>query len=74
MQQPTPPAHDARVASECGKSQGQIPLSSQLLDGICVLFVNFKYATSAVNKFFEPFGIGDPGLRLEPRVETQART
>ena len=47
--QPAPPCHDARVAATYGKVQGRIPLSSQLLDGVGDLFVDFEYATSAVN-------------------------
>ena len=69
VQQPTPLDHGARVAIACGTSQGRIPLFSQLLDGVCDLFVDFEYATSVVNKCFEPFGIGVPGLRPEPRAE-----
>ena len=60
VQQPTPPGRDVRVAVACGKSQGQIPLFSQLLDGVRDLFVDFEYATNAVNKCSEPFGIGVP--------------
>ena len=71
--QPTPPGHDVRVAIACGKCQGQIPLFSQLLDGVCDLFVDFDYVTRAVNKYSEPFGIGVSGLRPEPRAETQGR-
>ena len=71
--QPTPPVHDARVSLACGKSQGRIPLFSQLLDGVRDLFVDFEYATSAVNKCSEPSGIGVSGLRLEPSAETQGQ-
>ena len=74
VRQPTPPSHDVRVAAACGKSQGQIPLFSQLFDGVRDLFVDFKYATNAVNNCSEPFGIEVPGLRLEPRSETQGWT
>ena len=58
VRQTTPLGHGVRVAAACGKSQGQIPLFSQLFDGVCDLFVDFKYATNAVNKCSEPFGIG----------------
>ena len=71
VQQPTPPSHGARVIAACVKSHGRILLFSHLLDGVRDLFVDFEYATSAVNKCFEPFGIGVPGLRSEPRDETQ---
>ena len=56
-----------------GKSQGRIPLFSQLLDGVCDLCVDFDYVTRAVNKYSEPFGIGVSGLRPELRAETQGR-
>ena len=67
VQQPTHLGHNARAASMCGKSQGRIPLFSQLRDGVCDLFVDFKYVTSAMNKCSEPFGIGVSDLRPEPR-------
>ena len=72
--QPTPPVHGVRVAIVCGKSQGQIPLFSQLFDGVRDLFVDFEYATNAMNKCSKPFGIGVPGLRPEPGSETQGWT
>ena len=72
--QPTPFGHDVRVAAACGKCQGQIPLFSQLLDGVRDLFVDFEYATNVVNKCSKPFGIGVPGLRPEPRSKTHGPT
>ena len=74
VRQPTPPCHDTRVATAYGKFQGRIPLFSQLLDGVRDLFVDFEYATSAMNKCFEPFGIGVYGLRPDPGAETQGWT
>ena len=74
VRQPMPPGHDVRVAAACGKCQGQIPLFSQLLDGVHDLFVDFEYATNAMNKCSEPFGVGVPGLKPEPRSETQGWT
>ena len=74
VQQPTPPGHGARVATAFGKSQGRIPLFSQMIDGIRDLFVDFEYVRSAVNECSELVGIGVPGLRPEPRAETQGRT
>ena len=71
VRQPTPPGHSARVAAACGKSQGRIPLFSQMLDGVRDLFVDFEYARSAVNECSEPVGIGVPGLRPECRAQTQ---
>ena len=72
--QPMPLCHDARVGAAYGKFQVQIPLSSQLLDGVRDLFVDFEYVTSSVNKCSESVGIGVPGLRPEPRAEMQGRT
>ena len=72
--QTTPPGHGVRVAAAYGKSQGQIPLFSQLFDGVRDLFVDFEYATNTVNKCSEPFGIGVSGLIPEPGSETQGRT
>ena len=43
MRQPTPLGHKARVATVCGKSQDRITLFSQMLDGVCDLFVDFEY-------------------------------
>ena len=74
MQQPTLLGHGVRVAAACGKSQGQIPLFSQLFDGVHDSFVDVEYATNAVNKCSEPFGIGVPSLKPEPGSETQGRT
>ena len=74
MWQPKPPGHGPRVAAACGKSQGRIPLFSQMRDGVRDLFVDFECVTSAVNECSEPFGIGAPGLRPEPRAEMQGRT
>ena len=74
VRQPKPPGHSARVAAACGKSQGRIPLFSQMRDGVRDLFVDFEYVTSAVNECSEPVGIGVPGLRPEPRAEMQGRT
>ena len=74
VRQPTLPSHGVRVAAACGKSQGQIPLFSQLFDGVRDLFVDVEYATNAVKKCSEPFGFGVPGLRPEPGSETQGRT
>ena len=74
VRQPALPGHGARVAAACGKSQGRIPLFSQMRDDVRDLFVDFEYVTSAVNECSEPVGIGVPGLRPEPRAETQGRT
>ena len=74
VRQPTLPGHGVRVAAACGKSQGQIPLFSQLFDGVRDLFVDVEYATNAVNKCSEPFGIVVPSLRPELGSETQGRT
>ena len=74
VRQTTPPGHGVRVAAACGKSQGQIPLFSQLFDGVRDLFVDVEYATNALNKCSKPFGFGVPGLRPEPGSKTQGRT
>ena len=72
--QPMPLCHDTRVGAAYGKFQVQIPLSSQLLDGVRDLFVDFEYVTSSVNECSESVGIGVPGLTAEPRAEMQGRT
>ena len=74
VRQPMLPGHSVRVAAACGKSRGQIPLFSQLFDGVRDLFVDVEYTTNAVNKCSEPFGIGGPGLRPEPGSEMQGPT
>ena len=74
VRQPTPPGHGVRVAAACGKSQGQIPLFSQLFDGVWDLFIDLEYTTNVVNEYSEPFGIGVPSLRPEPGFETQGQT
>ena len=74
MRQPTPPGHSTRVVVACGKSQGQIALFSQMLDGVHNLFVNFEYTTSAVDKCSKPVGIGVLGLKPKHRAEMQGRT
>ena len=65
VRQPTPVGHDARVASACGKSQGRIPLFSQLRDGVCDLFVDFEYVTSALNHLELEFLVSDMSLGLK---------
>ena len=63
--QTTPFGHGARVATVCGKSQGQFPLFSQLRDGVCDLFVDFEYATSALNHLELEFLVSDLSLGLK---------
>ena len=70
VQQPTPLGHGGKVATACDKSHGRIPLLSHLLDGSRDLFVDFEYATRAMNKCSEPLEIGVLGLTPEPRAET----
>ena len=74
VRQPTPLVTTPELLQRVVSLRIDFLLSSQLLDGVRDLFVDFEYATIAVNKCSEPFEIKVPSLRLEPRAEMQGRT